>query len=67
MERKKEIKVTPGIRSQLMQEFQVSEKTVWNAIKFHTDSYTAKQIRRRALELGGREWVAADKEEGGAE
>lgn len=63
----KEIKVTPEIRSQLMEEFEVSEKTVWNAIKFHTGSYTAKQIRSRAQELGGREWVASDNAEGGAE
>lgn len=60
MEKKKEIKVTPEIRSQLIQEFHVSEKTVWNAIKFHTDSYTANQIRRRAIELGGKQWVTIE-------
>ena len=36
-----------------MKEFPVCEKTVWNALKYETSGYTAEQIRRRALELGG--------------
>ena len=53
MEKKKEIKVTQEIRIDLMKEFPVCEKTVWNALKYETSGYTAEQIRRRALELGG--------------
>lgn len=48
------IKVTTEIRVELMKEFPVSEKTVYNALTFATGGYTAEQIRRRALELGGK-------------
>lgn len=54
METKKEIKVTPEIRVELLKEFPVSEKTVYNALNFATGGYTAEQIRRRAQELGGK-------------
>ena len=50
----KMIKVTPEIRAELMKEFPVSEKTVYNALTYATGGYTAEQIRRRALELGGK-------------
>lgn len=48
------IKVTTEIRVELMKEFPVSEKTVYNALTFATGGYTAEQIRRRALEMGGK-------------
>lgn len=48
------IKVTTEIRVKLMKEFPVSEKTVYNALTYATGGYTAEQIRRRALELGGK-------------
>ena len=48
------IKVTTEIRVELMKEFPVSEKTVYNALTFATGGYAAEQIRRRALELGGK-------------
>lgn len=54
MKEKKMIKITPEIRVELMKEFPVSEKTVYNALNFATGGYTAEQIRRRALELGGK-------------
>lgn len=54
METKKMIKITPKIRVELMKEFPVSEKTVYNALTYATGGYTAEQIRRRALELGGK-------------
>lgn len=54
MEAEKKIKITPKIRVELMKEFTVSEKTVYNALTFATGGYTAEQIRRRALELGGK-------------
>lgn len=54
METKKMIKITPEIRVELMKEFPVSEKTVYNALTYATGGYTAEQIRRRALELGGK-------------
>ena len=53
METIKEIRITKEIREQLMAEFPVSEKTVFNAVKFATGGYAAEQIRRRAQELGG--------------
>lgn len=48
------IKITPEIRVELLKEFPVSEKTVYNALTFATGGYTAEQIRRRALDLGGK-------------
>ena len=54
MDAEKMIKVTTEIRMELMKEFPVSEKTVYNALTYATGGYTAEQIRRRALELGGK-------------
>lgn len=54
MEKYQEIKTSQEIRVELMKEFPVSEKTVWSALHYATDSYLAKQIRRRAMELGGK-------------
>lgn len=54
MDAEKMIKVTTEIRVELMKEFPVSEKTVYNALTFATGGYAAEQIRRRALELGGK-------------
>jgi len=50
----KVIKVTPEIRAELMKRFQVSEKTIYNALTFATGGYTAKMIRLCAVELGGK-------------
>ena len=54
MEAEKMIKITPEIRVELLKEFPVSEKTVYNALTFATGGYTAETIRRRAQELGGK-------------
>lgn len=54
MEAEKIIKITSEIRVELMKEFPVSEKTVYNALTFATGGYTAESIRSRALELGGK-------------
>lgn len=54
MEAEKMIKITPETRAELMKEFPVSEKTVYNALTFATGGYTAESIRRRAQELGGK-------------
>lgn len=54
MDAEKLIKVTTEIRVELMKEFPVSEKTIYNALNFLTGGYTAEQIRRRAQELGGK-------------
>lgn len=54
MEAEKMIKIIPEIRVELMKEFQVSEKTVYNVLNFATGGYTAESIRRRAQELGGK-------------
>lgn len=50
----KEIKITTEIRVEILKEFCVTEKTVYNALNFLTGGYAAEQIRRRALELGGK-------------
>lgn len=53
-----EIRVTKEVRENLKKEFEACEKTVWNALKYETDSPAAKIIRKRALELGGEEWYS---------
>ena len=63
MEEKKEIKVTAEIRAELMKEFPVCEKTIWNALKFQTFGYTANEIRRRAMALDGVLMVAKREED----
>lgn len=53
MEAKKYIKTTQELDKKLAAEYETSEKTVYNAKYYLTDSYLAKEIRRRALEEGG--------------
>ena len=63
----KKIEITPEVKAKILHEFSVSERTIWNAINYKTGGYAANQIRRRALELGGREWATTDEKEGGEE
>lgn len=64
----KKIEVKPEVRKQLLEEFELgNEQTVYNALNYESDSPSAKMIRRRALELGGVEWLTKDEMEGGAE
>lgn len=46
------IKATPQNKKDLMAEFDTSLETVSRALNFETDSYLAKQIRTRALQMG---------------
>ncbi len=57
--KKKYIKVSPEIREQLKTEFAKNGKplrdaTVYRILRYTSDSYMAEQLRKRALELGGR-------------
>ena len=57
----KKIEVTPEVRAQLREEHcLVNDQTVYKALRYETDGPLAKMIRRRALELGGKEWMTAD-------
>lgn len=57
----KKIEVTPEVREQLREEHCLeNDTTVYKALKYETNSPLAKMIRRRALELGGREWLTSD-------
>lgn len=57
----KKITVTPETRATLMDEFELkSEQTLYNALNFSTNSPTSRLIRRRAIELGGQEWVTTN-------
>jgi len=57
----RKIEVTPAVRSILKDEFYLSnDQTIYNALNYDTNSPSAKMIRRRALELGGVEWVTVD-------
>lgn len=60
----KKIEVSPDVRAQLKEEFELkNDQTVYNALNYETESPSAKMIRRRAIELGGREWVTTDEVE----
>lgn len=60
----KKIEVTPEVRAQLREEHcLVNDQTVYKALRYETDGPLAKMIRRRALELGGKEWVTTDEVE----
>ena len=60
----KKIEVTPEVRAQLREEHcLVNDQTVYKALRYETDSPLAKMIRRRALELGGKEWITSDEVE----
>jgi hypothetical protein len=57
----KKIEVTPEVRAQLREEHCLENDTsVYKALNYETNSPLAKMIRRRALELGGREWLTTD-------
>lgn len=57
----KKITVTPETRATLMDEFELkTEQTLYNALNFSTNSPTARLIRRRAIELGGQEWITTN-------
>lgn len=57
----KKIEVTPEVRARLREEHCLeNDTTVYKALNYETNSPLAKMIRRRALELGGREWMTAD-------
>lgn len=57
----KKIEVTPEVRARLRKEHCLeNDTTVYKALNYETNSPLAKMIRRRALELGGREWMTAD-------
>ena len=63
----KKIEVSPEVRAQLKEEFELkNDQTIYNALNYETESPSAKMIRRRAIELGGREWVTTDEVEGAA-
>lgn len=53
---KRLITLDPKGKQQLCEEFGTSANTVGNALRYDTDSYMARKIRERALELGGIEW-----------
>lgn len=60
----KKIVVTPEVRQKLIEELELNnDVTVYNALLYRTNSPSAKLIRRRALELGGKEWFTKDEEE----
>jgi len=57
----KKIEVTPEVRGQLMSEFEMKNPTsIYKALGYETSSELAEKIRKRALELGGKEWFTKD-------
>lgn len=57
MERKKIIAVTPEERDWLIKKFEVSNTTVWHALKYHRDHEIHRKIRKTAIERGGQQMV----------
>lgn len=51
---KKLIKVNKELRGALVEEFGVSVPTLYRYLRYDCDTYTARMMRARALELGGR-------------
>ena len=49
----KRIVMRRGTAGRLREEFGVSDVTVRSALCYRTDSYLSRELRRRALELGG--------------
>lgn len=57
----KKIEVTPEVRAKLVEEYELpNDRTVYNALNYSTESPSAKMIRRKAVELGGVQWVTLD-------
>lgn len=57
----KKIEVTPEVRTLLKEEHCLAnDQTVYKALRYETDSPLAKMIRRRAIELGGKQWVTIE-------
>lgn len=57
----KKIEVTPEVREQLKNEFGLNNVTsIYKALGYESNSEMAENIRSRAMELGGREWLTAD-------
>ena len=56
------IKSTPQNKKDLMAEFGTSLVSVSRALNFETDSYMARQIRARALEMGCKLMMETPKE-----
>lgn len=52
---KKKIFVPYGVNGQLTKEFGTTRATVARSLAFENETYLGREIRRRALELGGRE------------
>lgn len=56
----KKIKIPSKIRDQIIEELELTNQMiVYNALRYKTNSPSAKIIRRRALELGGEIWEVA--------
>lgn len=47
------IKVTDGLRNEIVRKFKFSKVSVWSALNYLTNSAKAESVRRYALEHGG--------------
>lgn len=50
---RRKIFVSYGMSGRLAREFDVTRATVARSLAFENDTYLGKEIRRRAMELGG--------------
>lgn len=64
---KKKIFVSYGVSGQLAREFETTRATVARSLAFENYTYLGKELRRRAMELGGRLVEFGDGEEAASE
>lgn len=57
----RKIEVTAEVRDQLIADLELSnQNTLYMALRYDTDSPSAKMIRREAVKRGGVQWVTLD-------
>lgn len=61
---KKLIRISSGLRSEILGRFECTYATLKDAMEYTTDTALSRELRRYALEHGGEIWVPL-KEEGG--
>ena len=60
---KREIRISNGLRRELVEQFGTTQKTVWQALHYVGGSELLEGIRRVALERGGQVYIIAPEEE----
>lgn len=62
---RKLIRISSGLRSEILGRFECTYATLKDAMEFVTDTALSRELRRYALEHGGEIWVPQSQQEGG--